>query len=62
MLAHLAAMDKAYETGEARRHTALPDLALAGVADASLRELAAWAGRIVRSASVEGEPQDKVAA
>ena len=48
---HLAAMDRMYETGEARRHAALPDLALAGVADASLRDLAAWAGGVVRDAA-----------
>ncbi len=48
---HLNAMDRMYETGEARRHAALPDLALAGVSDASLRELAAWAGGLVRDAA-----------
>lgn len=52
---HLGDMDKAYETGEARRHMALSDFALDGVADGNLRELAAWAGGIVRSASVAGD-------
>lgn len=52
MLAHLSAMDEAYETGEARRHMALPDFRLAGVESGSLRELAGWAGAIVRAASV----------
>ena len=52
LLDHLGAMDAMYETGEARRHAALPDLALAGVAGGSLRELAGWAGGIVRTASV----------
>ena len=51
---HLSDMDTVYETGEARRHAALPDLALAGVTNGSLSELAAWAGDIVRTASVEG--------
>lgn len=58
---HLADMDAAYETGEARRHMALPDLALTGIDDGNLRELAAWAGDIVRSASVES-PSVSVAA
>ncbi|WP_019517440.1 type I-E CRISPR-associated protein Cas7/Cse4/CasC [Sphingomonas sp. Mn802worker] len=49
---HLSAMDRMYETGEARRHAALPDLALDGVAGGSLRELAAWAGAAVRDARV----------
>ncbi len=49
---HLAAMDAMYETGEARRHAALPDMKLATVADGSLRELAAWAGATVREAKV----------
>ena len=52
MLGHLSALDAMYETGEVRRHAALPDLKLANVADGSLRELAAWAGGVVRSASV----------
>ena len=54
LLDHLNAMDKMYETRESRRHAALPDLALANVPDGSLRELAAWAGDIVRTASVAG--------
>ncbi len=56
---HLAAMDDAYATGEARRHMALPDLRLDGVDHANLGDLAAWAGNIVRSASVgagQGQP------
>lgn len=52
--AHLSAMDDAYATGEARRHMALPDLALTGIAGDNLGDLAAWAGGIVRRASVEG--------
>ena len=51
---HLSAMDGAYATGEARRHMALPDLALAGVEAGNVGELASWAGAIVRAASVEG--------
>lgn len=51
---HLGDMDRMYETGEARRHAALPDLRLAGVDDGSLAQLAAWAGGIVRDASVDG--------
>jgi len=52
-------MDDAYATGEARRHMALPDLRLDGVDQANLGDLAAWAGNIVRSASVgagQGQP------
>jgi CRISPR system Cascade subunit CasC len=45
-------MDKVYETGEARRQMALPDLELAGIENGSLRALADWAGAIVRTASV----------
>jgi CRISPR system Cascade subunit CasC len=51
---HLGDMDKAYATGEARRHMALPDLALDRVDSANLSDLATWAGDIVRSASVAG--------
>jgi CRISPR system Cascade subunit CasC len=47
---HLGEMDAVYETGEARRHAALPQLKLDGVADGSLRELADWAGALVRDA------------
>jgi CRISPR system Cascade subunit CasC len=54
MLGHLSAMDTMYETGEARRHAALPDLALGGIEGGSLRDLAAWAGGIVRTGSVGG--------
>ena len=53
MLGHLEAMDKVYETGEARRQMALPDLELAGIDNGSLRELADWAGGIVRDAAAE---------
>ena len=54
MLKHLTDMDAVYETGEARRHAALPDLQLAGVDTGSLAALAGWAGGIVRDASAEG--------
>ena len=47
---HLNEMDAVYETGEARRHAALPQLKLDGVADGSLRELADWVGALVRDA------------
>lgn len=50
MAKHLADYDGLYETGEARRLTAMPDLAFDGVANGPLRELAAWAGTIVRDA------------
>lgn len=49
---HLAAMDAMYATGEARRHAALPDLALDGVTGGTLPDLARWAGDIVRTATV----------
>lgn len=55
LLAHLTAMDDAYATGEARRHMALPDLTLAGIDRGNLGDLAAWAGGIVRSASIAGQ-------
>lgn len=58
---HLGDMDQMYETGEARRHAALPDLRLVGVDDGSLAQLAAWAGGIVRDASVESAPKDPTA-
>lgn len=48
MTAHLAEMDRVYETGEARRQAAIADLKLADIDGASLRELAAWAGNLVR--------------
>jgi CRISPR system Cascade subunit CasC len=51
MAGHLADLDRMYETGEARRLAALPDLAVPDVANGSLRELAAWAGSIVRDAA-----------
>ncbi|KQM59967.1 MULTISPECIES: type I-E CRISPR-associated protein Cas7/Cse4/CasC [unclassified Sphingomonas] len=50
MAGHLTDLDRMYETGEARRLAALPDLAVPEVANGSLRELAAWAGAIVRDA------------
>lgn len=51
MAGHLADLDRMYETGEARRLAALPDLAVPEVANGSLRELAAWAGSVVRDAA-----------
>ena len=51
---HLGAMDDAYATGEARRQMALPDLALADVDRTDLATLAAWAGDLVRTATVAG--------
>ncbi|MEH3048596.1 type I-E CRISPR-associated protein Cas7/Cse4/CasC [Sphingomonas adhaesiva] len=50
LLGHLQALDAMYDTGEARRHARLPDLALDGIADGSLREVADWAGALVRDA------------
>lgn len=50
MAGHLTDLDRMYETGEARRLAALPDLAVPEVANGPLRELAAWAGAIVRDA------------
>ncbi|KQM13738.1 type I-E CRISPR-associated protein Cas7/Cse4/CasC [Sphingomonas sp. Leaf24] len=51
MAKHLADYDTLYETGEARRLTAMPDLALTGIANGPLRELATWAGSVVRDAA-----------
>ena len=51
MAGHLAELDRMYETGEARRLAALPDLAVPQIANGSLRELARWAGDAVRTAS-----------
>ncbi|KQN91996.1 type I-E CRISPR-associated protein Cas7/Cse4/CasC [Sphingomonas sp. Leaf67] len=51
MAKHLTDYDTLYETGEARRHTAMPDLALTGIANGPLRALAAWAGSVVRDAT-----------
>ena len=51
MAGHLTDLDRMYETGEARRLAALPDLAVPEVANGSLRELAAWAGSVVRDAA-----------
>ena len=48
---YLGDMDQMYETGEVRRHAALPDLRLSGVDSHSLAQLAAWAGGVVRAAS-----------
>jgi len=47
----LTALDAAYATGETRRHMALPDLRLPDIDAASLPDLAAWAGGIVRDAA-----------
>ncbi len=49
---HLDQMDAMYETGEARRHAALPDLSLDPIPGHNLRELADWAGALVREARV----------
>lgn len=51
MVAHLAEMDRVYETGEVRHQAAVSDLELAGVETGSLRALAAWAGDVVRTAA-----------
>ena len=50
LAAHLAALDQAYATGEVRRQMALPELRIERVEEASLAELAAWAGGLVRAA------------
>ncbi len=52
MTGWLAALDKMYETGEERHQAAMPDLVLDGVPNHSLRELADWAGGVVRKASL----------
>jgi CRISPR system Cascade subunit CasC len=52
MTGHLGALDDAYATGEARRHMALPDLRLTGIAPLNLADLAAWAGERVRTATL----------
>ena len=52
LTAHLAEMDRVYETDEARRQAAMADLKLDGVADGSLRQLAEWAGGLVRDARI----------
>ncbi len=50
---YLGQMDRMYETGEARRHAAIDDLALGkDIANGSIRELAAWAGGLVRDAAI----------
>lgn len=49
MLEHLLAMDAMYDTGERRRHAALPELSLAPIDAGSLREVAQWAGELVRN-------------
>ncbi len=49
---YLDQMDRMYETGEARRHAAIDDLVLGNMANGSLRELAAWAGGLVRDAAI----------
>ena len=53
MADHLAEMDRVYETGEVRRQAAIADLKLSDVADGSLRELATWAGGMVRDARTQ---------
>jgi CRISPR system Cascade subunit CasC len=50
---HLAEMDRVYETGEVRRQAAMSTLKLDGIGDASLRELAVWAGALVRDARAQ---------
>ncbi|MEH3100967.1 type I-E CRISPR-associated protein Cas7/Cse4/CasC [Sphingomonas adhaesiva] len=45
---HLAEMDRVYDTGEARFQAAVAELRIDGIPDGSLRELAAWAGDLVR--------------
>ena len=52
MAKHLADLDTMYATGEARRQAALPDLRLGGVDSGTLPDLAAWAGGVVRSATL----------
>lgn len=52
LTAHLAEMDRVYETDEVRRQAAMADLKLDGVADGSLRQLAEWAGGLVRDARI----------
>ena len=51
MRGHLNTMDTLYETGEARRQVATSHLELLGIDNGSLRELAAWAGGVVRTAT-----------
>jgi len=51
LLRHLTDMDDVYATGEVRRHSALPDLALAPVERVNLAALAEWAGGVVRTAA-----------
>ncbi|MEP9400818.1 type I-E CRISPR-associated protein Cas7/Cse4/CasC [Sphingomonas sp. VNH70] len=51
LLGHLDALDAMYDTGEKRRHAALPDLRLDSVDADSLPALAAWAGKLVRDAA-----------
>ena len=48
---HLTEMDDVYATGEKRRHSALPDLALPAVDRINLAQLAEWAGGVVRTAT-----------
>ncbi|MWC44769.1 type I-E CRISPR-associated protein Cas7/Cse4/CasC [Sphingomonas carotinifaciens] len=50
---YLGQMDRMYETGEARRHAAIDDLALGkDIPNGSIRELATWAGGLVRDAAI----------
>ena len=48
MLTHLNEMDAMYDTGEMRRHAAFSDLSLAPIPAGSLRDVALWAGELVR--------------
>lgn len=52
MAEFLGNMDAMYQTGEARRQAALPDLRLSGVEGAALPDLARWAGELVRQAAL----------
>lgn len=53
--AQLAAFDRAYETGEARRVLSLANGAVPDAARASLRELAEWAGSLPQSLAERAE-------
>lgn len=53
---YLGEMDRVYATGETRRHCAVSELVLDGIGSVNLPDLAAWAGTIVRTAAIPGEP------
>ena len=53
MRAHLDEMDRIYETGEVRRQAATDTLKIDPIANGSLRELAGWAGGLVRDARTQ---------